>query len=177
MEYGQDGGIANFMGDIEQVVRESSGYVLEIGVATGTGSTVAIQRGLKYHPYPIHVSVDQKDYMAVKPEVDWWHLVIGDDRELDTFNKVANLFRGRHASVIFIDTDHTYEQMSEELKLWKHIANENTVWLFHDTWMFSCFNEGMVKAITEFADANGWVYDDWKTEPHGLGRMRWKGIS
>jgi hypothetical protein len=55
---GQDGAIQNFMGEITRHARASNGYVLELGCGKGTGSTLAIQRGLENHPTPLHISVD-----------------------------------------------------------------------------------------------------------------------
>jgi hypothetical protein len=75
--------------------------------------------------------------------------------------------------VIFIDTDHNYQQMYTELRLWSQIAGGKTVWLFHDTWMYGPHNVDMVRAITEFADIYGYEYADLRTDSHGLGKM-WK---
>lgn len=173
---GQDGGIDNFIDDITAHARESNGFVLEIGVATGTGSTIAIQRGLGWHRDPLHVSVDQNEdqvkHMRYVPVVGWWSYVCGDSRSLETLEKVKSVAGGRKAGLIFIDTDHVYEQMAAELPVWAEMADEDTVWLFHDTWMFGCWNEGMCKAIVEFAQANGWEFEDYRKETHGLGRMR-----
>ena len=174
-EAGQDGGIGNFLDDIYKSAFESNGFVLEIGVATGTGSTVAVHNGLvkleENGGEPLHVSVDERDYMRAKPIVPWWHLVIGDSRHMSTYLKVTDICKDRKPGVIFIDTDHDYKQMKSELDIWRYIAGEETVWLFHDTHMFGFPNDDMVKAIEGFAEENGWVYEDWRPQPHGLGRM------
>lgn len=50
---------------------------------------------------------------------------------------------------IFFDTDHTYEQLSKELKRW---GNKSRHWLmFHDT---SRFGKVLVPAINEFLEEN-----------------------
>jgi cephalosporin hydroxylase len=176
IERGIDGAIINFMDDIAEAARASNGFVLELGVASGTGSTIAIQEGLADHPNPLHISVDHQDYMAIKPEVPWWHLVMGDSRRLETVNKalqVIPLVEGRRLpGLIFVDTDHTYKQMAAELAVWSALATDETVWLFHDTWMFGNRNDDMIRAITEFAGAKGWTFEDFRPVPHGLGRMR-----
>ena len=41
MIYGVEGGIDNFVGDLREAARECNGFVLEIGMGVGTGSTVA----------------------------------------------------------------------------------------------------------------------------------------
>jgi cephalosporin hydroxylase len=171
MNRGQDGAILNFMQDISDVARASNGFVLEIGPGIGTGSTVAIQEGLAGHANPLHISVDHRDYMEWKPEVPWWHLVIGDSRSRMTLLEVASISDPRIPGLIFIDTDHNYDQMHAELPIWMPMAGDETVWLFHDTHMFGAPNDSMVRAIKAW-ECYGWVYDDWRPETHGLGRMR-----
>jgi glycosyltransferase involved in cell wall biosynthesis len=168
---GRDGSIQNFMFDIERAARLSNGFVLELGCSTGTGSTLAIQRGLKDGTNPLHISVDLEDHLVWRPEVDWWHLVIGDSRDREILAQVMKYHRS--PGLIFIDTEHTYNQMKAELELWSAIANENTVWLFHDTNMWGKGDQyGMVQAIQEFANQYGWLYEDFRPQEHGLGRMQ-----
>jgi hypothetical protein len=62
--------------------------------------------------------------------------------------------------------------MRVELALWGHMAVDETVWLFHDTHLNGTPNTDMVRAVTEYAEANGWTYDDFRNYSHGLGRMR-----
>ena len=170
---GQDGALQNVMKDIEQTVRLSLGFVLELGSGKGTGSTVAIQRGLIDHPNPLHISVDLTDRMEWKPDAPWWHLILGDTREQATLEQVEAISGVRSASVIFIDTVHTYDQVQRELDLWSALVGSDTIWLFHDTNMHGQGDaQGLVRAIQEHTGRTGWVYDDFRTEPHGLGRMR-----
>ncbi len=97
--------------------------------------------------------------------------MLGDSRAPHTRDRVLDIAGWRRPGLIFIDTDHTYDQMRDELALWHHIAGYDTVWLMHDTHMGGNYNL-MTDAIKDFAAANGWVYDDFRTEAHGLGRMR-----
>ena len=62
--------------------------------------------------------------------------------------------------------------MKEELELWSNLSHSGTVWLFHDTHMWGHPNpDGMVEAIREFAEREGWRYEDYRKQQHGLGRM------
>ncbi len=140
--------------------------ILEIGVGKGTGSTLAFARGLR----GIHISVDHKDYMEMKPTSRDWGFILGDSRAIATFNAVELILDGRYPGIIFIDTDHTPCQITAELELWSKLAGNKTIWLFHDTYMMGRYNH-MVDAIKEFAAKNNWVYEDVFTDPHGLGRM------
>jgi len=174
-QLGENGAIRLHMPEIEKAARESNGFVLEIGPGQGTGSTYAIQQGLEQYFEPLHVSVDHQDYMTWKPDVDWWKLVIGDSRDPFTAQRVAIIMAkslvNRYAGLIFIDTDHTPGQITKELELWNPFAGNETVWLFHDTYMNGIYNP-MTDAIKEWAEENGWIYEDVSKESHGLGRMR-----
>jgi outer membrane receptor for ferrienterochelin and colicin len=67
------------------------------------------------------------------------------------------------ADLIFIDTDHTYEQLSKELK--KFGNNAKKFLIFHDT-----NEEEMTKAIYEFLEANmySWRILEKKDNCNGL---------
>ena len=150
-----------------------AGFVLEIGCGAGNGSTRAIQAGLARSPYgKLHVSVDINLYQPCyeRPEVDWWWKVTGDSRDPRTLLKVQGIVGGLRADVIFIDTHHTYEVMKAELALWPAMANDRTIWLFHDTWMLGAYNT-MTDGIKEYAQSAGLVYEDLSVDSHGLGYM------
>lgn len=162
--------IDNYMPYLEEAASKVS-VILELGVAKGTGSTLAFYRGLLRAKNQLLISVDHQDYMEWRPPVDWWHLVIGDSRASYTGMLVSLLLKDeRYPDIIFIDTHHTYEQMQAELYCWDLSVGPDTTWLFHDTYMMGKYNP-MVDAIKEFAAQEGWTYEDVSTDPHGLGRM------
>lgn len=169
------GGVGPLAPDIIATVKASNGVVIELGVFGGEGSLQMIQDALEDHPSPLHVSVDWDESNLApenRPTVDWWHFVKGDTRLAATANCVKQILGTRKAGVIFVDTDHNAVQVKIELELWSQFADDSTVWLFHDTAMYGVPNVEMVRAITEYADANGWRYDEPRTDSHGLGRMR-----
>lgn len=167
-----EGGTGPLADSIIAAAGTSNGFVLEIGIHTGDGSTAMIQEGLENHANPLHISVDWEEHSQLKrPTVPWWHLVKGDSRDSGTQAQVMAI-ANRYPGMIFIDTDHNYDQMKAELALWGRIATDQTVWLFHDTWMYGPPNVEMVRAITEYAEANNWTYEDYRQDSHGLGRMR-----
>lgn len=169
------GGVGPLAPDIIAAVRESNGFVIELGVHTGEGSLSMIQDALELHPTPLHISVDWEDLIARehRPVAPWWRLVIGDSRSSETLTHVQSLVgtSARRAGLIFIDTDHNYQQMSAELALWNALADDSTIWLGHDSWMFGVWNADMMRAVTEFADQYGWTYDDLRQDSHGLWRL------
>jgi predicted O-methyltransferase YrrM len=65
--------------------------------------------------------------------------------------------------LLFIDTDHTYEQCSKELQMHAHKVRKYLI--FHDTVLFKDLN----KAISEFIEANKeWKIKEVLTNNNGL---------
>lgn len=61
--------------------------------------------------------------------------------------------------------------MKSELNLWKDLAKDTTIWLFHDTWMDGTYNH-MTDAIIQFSESNPqWKYIDLSKENNGLGAL------
>lgn len=168
-EYSYD--IANYITILRDYALRSS-FVLELGPAKGNGSTKAFEEGLNEsdRENKLFISVDRQDYMEIKPTAPFWHLVLGDSREVETLKKVEKIAHGRKADLIFIDTHHTYEQMKQELSVWNTMAHDKTWWLFHDTYMMGEYNK-MTDAIKEFSNTAGYKYRDISAEAHGLGLM------
>ncbi len=163
--------IDNYIPYLEEVASKAN-IVLELGVGKGTGSTLAFTRALNRNSSSSIrlISVDHKDYMEMKPTSSKWNLVIGDSRAISTYQTVKLIIGNRYVDIIFIDTDHTPCQVLAELELWSKLADDHTIWLFHDTYMMGEYNP-MVDAIKEFASKHDWVYEDVFTDPHGLGKM------
>lgn len=170
--------IAALMPDLERFASSAS-FILEIGTGHGNGSTRAFTKGIEESPQidKLYISVEwQPAKFYERPNLWYWHLVVGDSRDEHTLFDVVEICEIKKADIIFIDTHHTYEQMQQELEVWKWLAGKNTRWLFHDTWMMGEYNH-MTDAIKEFCVRNpGWEYSDYRTDSHGLGMMRYVGI-
>lgn len=152
----------------------NAAVIVEIGVGLGNGSTRAFGRGLSRSEKlkRMHIGVDNDaDRPYEKPSHGVWFEVHGDSRDLATRYRVQELLMGRPVDILFIDTDHTYDQMQKELEVWSPIAGPSTLWIFHDTHMMGEYNH-MTDAIKEFTQANGWTFIDHSREAHGLGLMR-----
>lgn len=163
--------IANYMPKLREYAKNAR-YVLELGPAKGNGSTKAFYEGLCQAGGDdlLLISVDRVDYMEFKPPAPWFHLVMGDSRSLETLYEVQKVSKKRTPDIIFIDTHHTPEQMADELKVWPDIAGENTIFLFHDTYMMGKYNP-MTDVIKKFCTDCGWIYKDISMEAHGLAAM------
>lgn len=155
---------------LESLARNAS-LVLEIGCGWGNGSTRAFSRGLTDGWL---ISVDfSETHPEERPGIRW-NKVLGRSEDVSTREEVEALLAGVRPDVIFIDTDHTKEQMEKELAVWSALAGPGTIWVFHDTWMFGAYNT-MTDAIKEFAAENDWVFTDLTQESHGLGLMTKNG--
>jgi len=145
--------------------------ILEIAPDFGNGSTKAILKGIS--PDALWVSVDITDHINLecRPQVPNWKMVEGDSRHHSTVNKVKEILGDKKADFIFIDTIHEKAFLVDELKVWVELADENTLWTFHDTWMLGKYNT-MTDAVKEFAvEHPEWNYVDLSEECNGLGAL------
>ena len=160
---------------LEEVAAKCS-TIIEIGCGHGNGSTRAFERGLKRTTHPDgarrFLSVDDNvNKPDVKPTIEFWRKVSGDSRAQET-RKEVRLALERVADLIYIDTDHIYEQMEVELALWSALADSDTLFLAHDVYMFGVYNH-MTDAIIDFCKASpNWEYVELTKESHGMGMMR-----
>ena len=152
-----------------------SGVVLEIGCGHGNGSTRAFTRGLRRSAHRLHhVIVDiDPERPEEMPLNDLYAVtkVTGDSRDPRVANTAARALADFYPDIIFIDTVHTYEQLAAELEVWRPLACKDTLWVFHDTWMFGSYNT-MTNAIKEFCERYPeWHFIDHTRQSHGLGLM------
>lgn len=151
--------------------------IVEIGVGHGNGSTRAFNRALQFVPEfkrPRHTMVDVDHDKAFQFAHAHLHTygVCGDSRDRKTLDAALKCIP-LPASLIYIDTEHTYDHMKAELEVWVEIAGPDTLWLFHDTHMWDKYNP-MTDAIKEYADQRMDLllyYHDITKESHGLGTM------
>jgi len=121
--------------------------IVEMGVR-GMVSTWALLAG-----YPLQMaSIDIVDPAEHKGNVEEVKKVGRENGVLWDFLKVSSLeFKFRRTELLFIDTIHSYEQLSQELKL--HSPRTVKYIIMHDTII-----PEMQRAIDEFLIGN----DDWK---------------
>lgn len=155
--------------------------IVELGCGHGNGSTRAFERGLERTeglggPHQLFVSVDEDpERPQCKPLARYWYKISGDSRHTWPVEFVIIVKEGAPVDLIYVDTVHVYDQLAAELETWKPVATEETLWLFHDTWMFGDYNQ-MTDAILDFCRVNPqWEYVELTRESHGLGAMRWVG--
>jgi hypothetical protein len=162
--------------------------IVEIGIATCTGSTHAFDEGLKVSPAPYkrHIGVDIHPVAnpAWAPKAEWWSYVKGDSREAATVARVQALltlpatdgYPGDFLApdIIYIDTVHEYEFLAAELGNWEPLASDATLWLFHDTYLNGPeHRHHLTDAIEEFAakHADRWRYVSLSEKCSGIGAL------
>ena len=123
--------------------------ILELGVR-GMVSTYGLLAG-----YPeVMISIDIVDPSEHEGNVEETKEIAKKQGVNWSFEKISSLdFKLRRTELLFIDTIHSYEQLSQELKL--HSPHTTKYIIMHDT----NFPE-MQKAINEFLTNN----NDWKVK-------------
>ncbi len=175
----EDQGDVSYHMPLFESLSSTASIVIELGCGHGNGSTRAFARGLQKSPAPredkLLLSVDYDITRPdERPEAPFWCVIHGPSESRDTVQLAQFYLHRRWPDIIYVDTDHTYEQLSMELRTWSPVAGPDTLWLFHDTWMFGRYNS-MVKAIEEWVELHPELeYTELTRECHGLGMMRSK---
>jgi predicted O-methyltransferase YrrM len=95
------------------------------------------------------------EYSFVKENYQNFVPIVGNDLSLKSWPKEVKLEK---TDIWFIDTEHTYQQLSSELKLYKKFFKSGAVILIDDIKL----NQGMYKAWLEFPgdkfDASTWLH-------------------
>jgi hypothetical protein len=138
-------------------------HITELGVRTGTSTRAFL------NAHKTLISYD----------------IIQDEHVQSLFYAASKLFHARYhnadtlnleiepTDLLFIDTDHTYSQLSKELELHGNKARKYII--FHDT---TTYGNELVPAIFEFMDLNhgGWIIDKHFKHNNGLTILRRKDV-
>jgi cephalosporin hydroxylase len=138
------------------------GLILELGVGEGR-STAAFLAGLEARGGGFLVSVDNRDVGIVAMGYERWKFIQADSLNLADILPVALRWAcdacglmpasppERPISVLFIDTDHTYDRTLAELRLWGPLVKRGGTILLHDTRS----HEGVMPAMLEYCRETG----------------------
>jgi glycogen synthase len=123
-------------------------HITEFGVRTGVSTRAFLKAGKTLRSYDLvqDATVQGLFYAARRIQDAKYY-------PADTLNLEID-----RTDLLFIDTDHTYEQLSAEL--WLHADKVNKYIIFHDT-TYHCAD--LVPAIFEFLDYHK---GDWLIEKH-----------
>jgi predicted O-methyltransferase YrrM len=124
------------------------GTVVELGTRTGV-STAAFLDGVERRGGRV-VSIDIDDVSRLYRGHPNWVCIQADSRDErlpDLVRKEADIADERFIDVLFVDTEHTYEQVMGELDLWGPFVKRDGYILCHDTETFP----GVRQAVSDWA--------------------------
>lgn len=132
--------------------------VVELGVRTGVSTRAFLPLNVKLRSYDIEEDsrVTELFRVAANQGKDMQY-IMGDSLKIDI----------EPADMMFVDTVHSYEQVSAELarhghKIRKYIA-------FHDTFVFGLGQENVLSAVIDYVMKNPeWEFYHYDTENNGL---------
>ncbi len=132
-------------------------HVTEFGVRTGVSTWAWVMSNAKivrcYDSYNCNTGDHQIEADRIKKEFSFTRV-----------NVIADRFEIEPTDLLFIDTDHKYEQCSKELKM--HADKVKKFIIFHDT---VTFGAELNKAIEEFLDKNhNWMLQEKLLNNNGL---------
>lgn len=157
--------------DIQKVIPKLYDYamkcssVLELGVRTGVSTRAFLNANLKYM-----TSVDLSEEYLVRDLFNVadivgrdYKYVIADSREYEV---------DRDYDLLFIDTEHTYDQVSFELDKYHHFIRKYII--VHDVFKYGVKTDeegdvGLLPAVLNFMRENpDWVIEEYTTDSNGL---------
>ena len=107
------------------------GIIVELGNREGLGIVSiydALQPNSKFYTLDI---VDDVRFVNQQIKNDSRVHILNDFNSLDLY-RIKNTFDEKSISLIFLDTIHTYEQVTQELKLWEPYMKDDCVILVDD---------------------------------------------
>lgn len=132
--------------------------VIELGVRTGVSTRAFLPLDVKLRSYDIEADHRVSElFLVANSQGKDMQYIMGDSLKIDV----------EPADLMFVDTVHSYEQVSAELarhgnKIRKYIA-------FHDTFVFGLGQENVLSAVIDFVMANPeWEFYHYDTENNGL---------
>ena len=156
---------SDIQGHIQYLYGESEGIVLELGVREGN-STAALLLGVERsdgHLFSVDVNSKCEDLFKDHPL--WTFIKAHSTDNKFIVNRIYETGHEPKFNVIFIDTTHTLEQVSFELKIWsQYLKPEGSIFV-HDV---TTYATGAGDACRQFAKLYKWDYvvrEGW----HGLG--------
>lgn len=127
---------------------EQCAIIVEIGIASMTGSTHAFDLGIQASDAPpnrkYHIGIDIHPSVSGPwvPKNPWWQFVSGSSQDPATVERVKDILTcgldGYNAAtlpidLLYIDTVHEYEFLKKELENWLPVIGPHTMVVFHDT--------------------------------------------
>jgi|TARA_B100000282_G_C31596497_1_gene428122 hypothetical protein len=128
--FNKDGGHGYFS-LLHNLTSNIDGIIVELGNREGLGIVSiydALQMNSKFYTLDI---VDDVRFVNEKIKNDSRVHILNDFNSLDS-HRIKNTFEEKSISLIFLDTIHTYEQVSQEVKLWEPYMKDDCIILVDD---------------------------------------------
>lgn len=128
--FNKDGGHGYFS-LLHNLTSNIDGIIVELGNREGLGIVSiydALQTNSKFYTLDI---VDDVRFVNEKIKNDSRVHILNDFNSLDS-HRIKNTFEEKSISLIFLDTIHTYEQVSQEVKLWEPYMKDDCIILVDD---------------------------------------------
>ena len=120
---------------LHNLTSNTDGIIVELGNREGLGIVSiydALQPNSEFYTLDI---VNDVRFVNDKIKNDPRVHIINNFNSLD-FNRIKRTFKEKSISVIFLDTIHTYEQVTKELKFWDPYMKDDCVILVDDIILF-----------------------------------------
>ena len=158
---------------LSNLVSHIDGIVVEVGNREGLG-ILSMFNGLKEDQ--LFYSIDVIDDIRFVPEKivnDSRVRILNDFNSLDA-SRINSEFDFKSISLIFFDTIHTYEQISEECKIWNPYLKDDCVILIDDI-RDSQFDRTKWRFHKEVEYSSKYDVTEWAHNPTGFGvYIKWK---
>ena len=143
------------------------GIIVELGNREGLG-ILSIYDGLQSNSkfYTLDI-VDDVRFVNEQIKSDSRVHILNDFNSLDS-HRIKNTFDEKSISLIFLDTIHTYEQVTQELKLWEPYMKDDCVILVDDIRDYVPGNSKW-KFHNEYDVSHKYDVTEWAHNPTGFG--------
>lgn len=140
--------------------------VVELGVRTGVSTRAFLPLDVKLRSYDIEYDARVGELFDVAKALGKdMQYIMGDSLQIEI----------EPTDLMFVDTVHSYEQVSGELK--RHASKVRKYIAFHDTFVYGLGSENILSAVLEFMMENPeWVLHHYDTENNGLTVLRRKDV-
>lgn len=155
--YTQESDIKKHIPVLHKLAQECDS-VVELGVRTGVSTRAFLPLNIRLRSYDIEMDarVSELFNVATALQKDMQY-IMGDSLSIDI----------EPADMMLVDTVHSYEQVSAELK--RHANKIRKYIAFHDTYVFGLGRENVLSAVIDFIMANPeWKLHHYDIENNGL---------
>ena len=132
-------------------------YIIETGTFMG-GSALYYAHlfDLQKHGKIITIDVMERPNLPVHPRIKY---IEGSSTDIKVFNKVSEIIEDSKNILVILDSDHSYEHVIQEMRLWNSLVSKGNYMIVEDTNINghpvrNDFGPGPMEAVNEFLVEN-----------------------